>query len=33
MEGQEHMTIMREIINREDSPVMKHDTRAVGIGD
>ena len=33
MEGWEHMTIMREIINREDSPVMKWSTKVVGIGD
>ena len=33
MEGWGHMTTVREIINGEDSPVMKRGTRVVGIGD
>ena len=31
MEGWGHMTIVREIINGEDSPVMKQSTKAVAI--
>ena len=33
MEDWGHMTIMREIINGEDSPVEKHNTKAGEIGD
>ena len=33
MEGWGHMIIVREIIKREDSPVVKWGTRVVGIKD